>query len=434
MRDGDSVSGERLDVAIVGLGPIGASEALYLSAAGHRCVGIEISEAAILFAKDPDFLRQRTDLSAAEINIFAREFRVIGALSDLPQQADTYVLCVPTEYDGRPNLGTLNQVIQEIVASYSGSERTPHLLVESTVIPGYYDSFVAPLIDRELGAAALHKFRYGYSPRRDWFLSSERANRGVYRILSANTDDALNFFESMLRPAWHQLVVTRDIVATEVAKLFENAVRYIAISYAQEVARAFPTVNIDHVFELAGSKWNVERYYSSLGVGGYCTPTSTRYLVASPLCQGDMRFAKLADDIAKVQVADCVAFLRAKQAKAVGIIGLRYRPPFRSAVESAAMRLASALHNNDITVFAFDSMLFDEDKRHEHIKNLRLDHAHLDALVLHVVATEKERKLARTLVANPNTIIIDNREDQSDLFSTKGAYYSTRHQIIAPRT
>jgi nucleotide sugar dehydrogenase len=424
-------TGEPPEVAIVGLGPIGASEAIYLIASGRRCIGVDVSRTAIERAQDAGTLAKLTDLSLDRIQACLKSFRTTATLDDLPASLSTFVICVPTELDGQPSFSILEDVVTSILRRSRSNNVEPRILVESTVSPGWYAQVAVPLLKKSFGADALSKVHYGYSPRRDWFLSSERANRGVFRVLSAGSEEALLYFERLLRASWPNLVSTTMVAETEVAKAFENAVRYVGISFAHEVARSFPSIDIDHAFELAGSKWNIERYFNSLGVGGYCTPTAARYLSMSPLCARPLQFAELADDVGRAQIQDCVSFIKHHSVQRIGIVGLRYRPPFRSAVESAAMRLAMALHQSKVEVFAFDSMLFDGTATHSFLQRLTPEHTDLDAVLLHVVSTDEEQSLASQLTSRDGILIIDNREDQRSLHLSGERYFSTRNTIFS---
>ena len=416
------------DIAIIGLGPIGASEILYLTAIGHRCIGVDPSANARANAVDPAFLSERSDLDRETVDRCVKLFRTVGSIHDLPTSVSTFVICVPTEKDGQPTLDLLNDVLTTILQKCNQLRTRTRLLVESTVIPGYYEDFVAKLVERLYGSVLA--IDYGYSPRRDWFLSSERTARGTHRVLSGNTKSAMHSFEALLHPAWPHLVMSEDITAVEVAKLFENAVRYVSISFAHEIARAFPKVNIDHAFELAGSKWNIERYYNSLSVGGYCTPTSVRYLQKSALCEYPLQFASLAEQLNRSKIEDCVQFIEGHSVRRIAIIGLRYRPPFRSTVDSAAIRLAKGLMEKRINVFAFDSLIFDASIEFGDMQRLTADNRDLDAVLLHVVSTDDEKRIAECVASVPGILIIDNREDQSRPSFSGLNYISTRHSVL----
>jgi len=426
-------TGEPIEVAIIGLGQIGASEAIYLIASGHRCIGVDVSTPAIERAKDADALAKITDLSLDRIQTCLKYLRTTQTLDDLPASLSTFVICLPTERDGQPSFNILEDVFAAVLRRCRLNNVNPRILVESTVSPGWYVQVAVPLLEESFGSDALSKVHYGYSPRRDWFLSSDRANTSEFRILSANSNEALRYFEHLLRASWTNLILTNMVAETEVAKAFENAVRYVGISFAHEVARSFPTIDIDHAFELAGSKWNIERYFNSLGVGGYCTPTAARYLSMSPLCAQPLQFAALADDVGRAQIQDCVSFIKHHSVRRIGIVGLRYRPAFRSAVESAAVRLAKELHQNKVEVFAYDSKIFDGTATHSYLQRLTSKHTDLDAVLLHVVSTDEEQTLAKLLTSRDGILIIDNREDQRTLPLTGARYFSTRDTIFSAR-
>ncbi|GAH21056.1 unnamed protein product, partial [marine sediment metagenome] len=56
----------------------------------------------------------------------------------------------------------------------------------------------------------------------------------------------------------------------EIVKAIENSLRHIHCVYAQELALAYPEIDIRKALKLAATKWNVEEIYPSLvgGTGG----------------------------------------------------------------------------------------------------------------------------------------------------------------------
>jgi UDP-N-acetyl-D-mannosaminuronate dehydrogenase len=74
------------------------------------------------------------------------------------------------------------------------------------------------------------------------------------------------------------VVSARDARHAALAKLVENVFRYVDLTLANELAACFPGYDLTHALALAGSKWDMNTYHPSLGIGGYCIPLAPRYL------------------------------------------------------------------------------------------------------------------------------------------------------------
>jgi nucleotide sugar dehydrogenase len=396
-----------------GLGPIGASTALYLVASGKPVIGIDPKPETHGSMFDSSFIKRMTDTGSQETETTKLDFTPYLSVKDVPHDkfgtARIHFICVPTEKNGIPDMTIVETVLTKIFELEKDSHDI-NVLVESTSTPGFYDHVVKPLVSGK-GGDYLEKFNYAHSPRRDWFGTKVAGALQIPRIIGANGESAKALFSAALSPIWTDLRWASSVEIAEMVKPTENAFRYVAILFAHQLSVAYPELDIDEVLNLAGTKWNMEKYYVSMGVGGYCIPLSIRYLVASPEYRGGLSIAEEAAHENERVVRRYWRFLADSGVKSIGLIGIRYRPMFSSAVESPVVRLAFLAKAEGMRVCAVDSFAdvaeilgYECDLQNPDVCR------QVDALIVHACETPLEKLTFQVLLARRPKILIDNQE------------------------
>jgi len=173
------------------------------------------------------------------------------------------LVCVNTEKDGGTWDGPLKDVCQKITKV----SPTPLTIIESTLTPGWTDSIVRPILGNYKPVAV--------APRRDWFTLQGMSLETLDRVVGATSDAALAQAIDVLGIVSQKIHVASNYRVAEMVKSVENAYRHLGISFAYQLSLAYPRIDIREVLELAGTKWNMETYYPSIGVGGYCLGPGT---------------------------------------------------------------------------------------------------------------------------------------------------------------
>ena len=141
-----------MDVAVVGLGYVGAVTSACLAEMGHTVVGVDVDrqkvdeiqagrspiveprlEELVAAGRKSDRLRVTTDL--------------VGALGT----CDVVIVCVgtPARSDGTVDLEHVERVSAEIGHELAGAERFVAVVYRSTVPPGTVDGQLRPVLERE---------------------------------------------------------------------------------------------------------------------------------------------------------------------------------------------------------------------------------------------------------------------------------------------
>jgi UDP-N-acetyl-D-mannosaminuronate dehydrogenase len=143
-------------------------------------------------------------------------------------------------------------------------------------------------------------------------------------------------------------------------KVVENYLRYRDIVVANELAAAFPGLDIAGTLRLAATKWNIGLYRPSLGIGGYCVPLAKDYLAE----ESDAR-AWLVDTVQETASrvfasarAQVVAALRGSD---VAVLGVAYAANMKICTLSPSLDLVRDLVAAGIETYVADPLYTAED-------------------------------------------------------------------------
>ena len=342
--------GEQVTLAVWGLGNIGRSTLLGFANSGFRVVGIDTS---IQVCEE---LGRRD-----EWGHLSKSIRVSQCPVELAEEVIVaHFICVPTERDGEPWPGALEEVAREIFAlidAHRVADRDPPLVViESTITPRWLDSIIGS-ISADAGLVAGRDYLLGAAPRRDWLTTENWNLRNTPRVIGGHNDEATQAMRQIISHVSDALILAPDDRHAVMVKLVENSLRFLDISFANELAREFSDMNVRAILELAGSKWNIENYYPSLGIGGYCVPLAPRHLLESG--DGHRNLPLITHAIStQLDQVDAVASLISSmpEIRSVGILGISYLGDVKVNEHSPGIKLCAELRRRNLNVMVNDPM------------------------------------------------------------------------------
>ena len=236
-------------MCVVGLGTVGLPTAKYIQQQGHQLVGYDISRAAVEKARN--WIEATT------------EFRQI------PRDTDTFVVCVSTKQSGgRPDASYVFDACRRI------SNYSPNLVsIESTVPIGTCRELQDSVFDGDVHIA--------HAPHRFW--PEDPTNHGVrqLRVVGAVDDESMNHAKNFYDDLDIPLLEVEPIEIAEMAKITENAYRYVQIAFAEELRQICQrnNMNFDQLRNACNSKWNTYIPEARQGIGGTCLPKDILYVV-----------------------------------------------------------------------------------------------------------------------------------------------------------
>ena len=258
-------SSDRLEIGVVGLGYIGFSTAVHFACAGCYVTGHDIDANRVTALNNGvvyiDNIQFWVGFDYGPL-VTAGMLSATSNLSDL-DRADVIFVSVPTEQNGLPFMGIMDQVLRNVL------EIAPDalIIIESTLTPSWLDRFLG---DRST--------RIAVSPRRDWFVDPGRNLKTIPRIVGGVDDKVTAEAAEVLGRVSKTVLKAPSYREAVLGKVVENAYRHVDIILANQLCLAFPNVDVRTVLELAGTKWNINSYYPNMGVGGYCVGPSSHYI------------------------------------------------------------------------------------------------------------------------------------------------------------
>ena len=329
-------------IVVFGAGYIGYSTAAFYAKKGVHSILIDIDERKVakINKGHPPYpeLQGWLGFNIAPIS------HLIEATSDWTEaiKPNTLVIfiCVNTERDAKP----WTEALEDVCTKIAEHPDTPLVIIESTVAPGWVETIVRPLLGERIAIA----------PRRDWFTLPGMTVENLDRIVGATDPDTLTEAISVLGVISQKIHAASDHRVAEMVKSIENAFRHVGISLSYQLAVGFPDLDIREALRLAATKWNMELYQPSTGIGGYCLPLAPRYLLSAT--DSDISIfeeAIKADELMPYQIGGT---LKKHGVESVCILGIAYKGDLKVHIASPGLRLAAVLESMSIHTYIHDPL------------------------------------------------------------------------------
>lgn len=347
-------------IGVWGIGHIGYSSMSHYAERGVRCIGYDVNTQTVEIVNRGDSPVFNMDYWLGFTPGPLYTSGMAGATSDWRElvrpEVAVHFICVPTERGGHPDLGPLMETCQRLARYKEQSlEDPPLVIIESTLTPGTIDKEVIPFFENH-GLRLGKDMLLGCSPRRDFFTSPEKSMRYIHRVYGGADDRTAEAMRQVLSLACQNLVKSPDHHYAEAVKSIENAYRQLGVALAFELSRAYPNLDMRKVLELVGTKWNMETYYPSLGVGGYCLPVCSHYVIQGAERPEELKLLQQTIVSSEAQPGLVAASLVERGVKNVGILGLSYMHNIRVHTMSPTLEITKLLTGVGVQVQVNDPL------------------------------------------------------------------------------
>lgn len=356
---------EGYKVGIWGLGYIGLSTTAYMAKNGIKCLGCDTQEERVkLVLQGKHYMPGMDYWLGFDIKPMVDDGH-IEATSNWRDLIHPSVLVhfigVPTERDNEP----YNQHIEEVITRIAHVgvlevEYPPLIIIESTLTPNTTDKIIIPLLE-QAGLTVGRDILLGVSPRRDWFLDSDKNLTHLDRIYGGVDERTADLMEEVLGIVCEKLHRAHDHRHAEIVKSIENAYRHMEITLANQLTRAYPSLDMIEILKLVGTKWNIGTFRPSIGTGGYCIPLSSKYVLAGAEKPEELSLLKetiQTDDEMPEMIA---RVFEGRGCKSVGILGISYKGDIKVPRVSRSVQIGQILAQRGINVALHDPY-FDVDE------------------------------------------------------------------------
>jgi UDPglucose 6-dehydrogenase len=359
-----------MQIAVVGLGKLGAPLAAVLASKGNDVLGIDVNADAVrllnkgrapveepglqaLVTASRDRLRATTDLAAAA-------------------GAEVSILLVPTPSDERGAFTNeyVLAAVEEVGRGLATRDDYHVVVVASTVMPGSCDGDIRLTLERASGRRIGETLGLCYSPE---FIALGNVIRDMLEpdiVLIGETDSRAGDVVERLYagvcendPPFRRM----SLVNAELTKIAVNTYVTMKISYANALAdmcERLPGSDVEAVTDALGLDTRIGRKYlrGAIAYGGPCFPRDNKAFAVLARDLGVKALLAEATDSVNVAQTDRLARIvqsRLRPGQTVGILGLAYKPDTGVIEESAGIALAELLGHAGYEVNVYDPVAQD---------------------------------------------------------------------------
>jgi GDP-mannose 6-dehydrogenase len=353
-----------MDIAILGLGYVGAVSLACLARDGHRVVGVDIEPAKL------DLIRRgRTPVVEEGMVELMEQTVATGRVSvtDDARRAllatDLSLVCVgtPSAPNGSQDQSAILRLAHDIGAALR-ERTTPHVVVfRSTLVPGTVEEVLRPIIERESGKRDGADFHLCFQPE---FLREGSSIRDYdnppFTIVGASAQAPVERLRELFGHLPCEFIAT-SIRAAETVKYCCNNFHALKITFANETARLCEALGVDafEVMDLVckDRQLNISPAYLRPGFafGGSCLPKDLRATLHLAR-QRDVELPMLSAIMPsnRVHIDRAIEKIAASGKRRIGLIGLSFKTGTDDLRESPLVLLAEHCIGKGLSVLVYD--------------------------------------------------------------------------------
>jgi nucleotide sugar dehydrogenase len=336
----EKVLSNEMKIGVWGVGFVGTSVSMYYAHEGIEVIGYDIDQGKIDEMKKGKCgvanLEEWVGFPMAPF-IHSGMIKCSSNVRDMyDQSVAVHFVCVPTEKEGDPWFGALENVLGHLKKI-----SPPLAIIESTLTPKWLDKI------------ASYDLSIAVAPRRDWFASPDQNLRNLWRVYCGCNDEVTRDCRDVLSIVCDHLIKASNMKVAALTKCIENSILHLCIGYSNQLSRAYTDVDVDEVLRLASTHWRIGRYYPSFGSGGYCIPTSSRYVLQGANNPGELTLLRetcTTDDTQPLLVADTAS----QYGNEFAVLGIAYKGDLKVHILSPALPLIRRLIEKGKTVRVHD--------------------------------------------------------------------------------
>ncbi|WP_301285047.1 UDP-N-acetyl-D-mannosamine dehydrogenase [Aeromonas hydrophila] len=340
-------------VSIIGLGYIGLPTAAVIASNGIRVLGFDVNHHTV------DTINHgKIHIVEPGLEELVRSAVDAGYLTahTTPQQADIFLVAVPTPFKGDHREPDLSFIQQAAICLAPCLESGNLVILESTSPVGTTEQMANWLAEVRPDLTFPHTAKAGSCPDIQIAYCPERVLPGhVVRELVDNDRiiGGLDTVSTERAMAFYRLFVKNgDCIATtartaEMSKLAENSFRDVNIAFANELSLICDRQGIDvwELISLANRHPRVNILQPGCGVGGHCIAVDPWFIVnQNPDLSQLIRQARLVNDYKPLYVVEQIeTALSVQSGRKIACLGLSFKANIDDLRESPALNIVRIL-------------------------------------------------------------------------------------------
>lgn len=353
-----------MNIAIFGLGYVGAVSAACLSKEGHRVIGVDANSDKVDLinqGKSPVVEKDVGEMIAAAVA--AGALRATTDSAAAIRDSELAIICVgtPSSPNGNLELGYVQRVCEEIGAALRDKKDFFAVVVRSTVLPGTLRGLVIPTLESTSGKTVGRDIGAGFFPE---FLRESTAVWDFYnppKVVFAASDHTTQSMLESLNADFDAPKICTSYEIAEMVKYADNTWHAVKVAFANEIGSISKAANVDGgaVMDIfcQDTKLNISSKYLRPGFafGGSCLPKDVRALtykarsldLDTPLINSIMPSNERHIERALRMVLDM-------RERNVGVLGLSFKAGTDDLRESPVVELVERLLGKGHEIRIFD--------------------------------------------------------------------------------
>lgn len=353
-----------MDIAIFGLGYVGAVSAACLSKEGHNVIGVDFNDSKtdlINKGKSPVVEKDVDEMIADAVS--KGTLRATTDNRAAIRDSELAIVCVgtPSAVNGNLNLDFVQRVCEDIGDELREKDGFTAIIIRSTVLPGTLRTLVIPTLEKASGKKAGVDFGVGFFPE---FLRESTAVYDFYnppKVVIAASDDRTRGMLESLNADFDAPLSCADYEVAEMVKYADNTWHALKVAFGNEIGSISKAIDIDGgaVMDIfcQDTKLNISSKYLRPGFafGGSCLPKDVRALnykgrsldLELPLINSIMPSNRSHIDRAMQMIMDL-------NEKNVGVLGLSFKAGTDDLRESPMVELVERLLGKGHEIRIFD--------------------------------------------------------------------------------
>jgi UDPglucose 6-dehydrogenase len=360
-----------MDIAVFGLGKLGAPLAAVLASKGHNVIGVDVNPALVATINQGRVPVPEPGLQAC---LEAAKGRLSATTNFVEAVSNTDIsfIIVPTPSgpDGMFNNRRVLDAVRQIGTALRTTSRYHVLNITSTVMPGSTGGEIRTALETTSGRSVGRDVGLTYNPEFIALGSVVRDLLNPDMVLIGESDArAGDVLEAVYKLSIESNAPVQRMnwINAEIAKISVNTFVTTKISYANmlaELCEKLPDADVDVVTSAIGKDNRIGSKYfkGALGYGGPCFPRDNVAWAALARSLGSSAdIAEATDSINHRQVERVVALARRLTPAdgTIAVLGLSYKPDTPVVEESQGVMIAEQLADAGLSVLVYDEMGLD---------------------------------------------------------------------------
>lgn len=332
-------------INVIGQGYIGLPTALMFAQSGQEVVGTDLDKKKIekLQGGHTTFSEKGMD------DLFAEAVKKGIRFSTDYQEADCYIISVPTPYDEKNKRVDPGYVMEATKDCLDVCKKGAIIIIESTVSPGTLHKYIRPIFE-EKGFRLGQDVHLVHAPERILPGNMIHELRHNSRTIGAESPEIGDQVKKLYQSFCQGEIVVTDIKTAEMSKVVENTFRDINIAFANELAKICREDGMDvyEIIRIANMHPRVNILQPGPGVGGHCISVDPWFLVGDyPDLTQLVGTARQVNDSMPIYVLHRIHEIMAENGlddlSQVGIYGLSYKENVDDTRNSPTLQLLNYL-------------------------------------------------------------------------------------------